>query len=91
MPRRQKVKSKRNRLTIFSKILTETKLGVSKTRIKCKVNLNYQQLEAYIQILLEKKLLTKKLDVNNLELFFSTEKGKRFVKTFQEFHILHLT
>ena len=84
------VKNRRGKLAIMAEILIATKCGAPKTRIKSKVNLNHEQLGIYIEILLEKKLLTKEINREQRDIFSPTIKGKRFVKTFQEFQILQL-
>ena len=53
----------------MAKILSETKIGLNKTRIIQKCNLNYLQLQPYIKILLEKQMLTRKCDRNGREKF----------------------
>jgi predicted transcriptional regulator len=48
-----------------------------------KYNLSYKQLELYIKILSERKLLAKKTYENDREKVVTTTKGNSFVKDFQ--------
>jgi predicted transcriptional regulator len=74
--------NRRNRIDMMAKILTETKTGLNKTWIMYKCNLSYKQLQTYIKILLEKKLLVRKKDEKGREKFVTTTKGNNFLKNF---------
>ena len=74
----------------MAEILTETRTRLKKTRIMYKCNLNYKQLELYIKMLLEKKLLARKTDEKGREKFVTTTKGNNFVKNFQNLQALML-
>jgi len=73
---------KRDRIAIMAEILRETITGRTKTNVMHKCNLNYKQIQMYTEILLEKKLLTKKIDENEQVIFVVTQKGKNFIKKF---------
>ena len=82
--------NRRDRIAIMVEILTETRTGLKKTRIMCKCNLSYKQLELYNKMLLEKKLLARKTDEKSREKFVTTTKGNNFVKNFQALQALML-
>jgi len=90
MTKYPKFTDRRDRIVVITEILTETRTRLTKTRIMCKCNLNYKQLELYIKMLLEKKLLARKTDENGREKFVTTTKGNNFVKTFQNLQALML-
>lgn len=85
-----KFSNRRDRIAIMAEILAETKTGLKKTRIICKCNLSYKQLELYIKMLLEQKLLARKSDEKGQEKFVTTTKGNNFVKNFQALQALML-
>jgi predicted transcriptional regulator len=73
----------RVRFTLLVEILKAAKTEKVKARILCDYNFNNSlKLELAIQFLLEKKLLSKKIDANGQEQISTTEKGNEFVKTF---------
>ena len=78
---------RRDRITIIAQILKVTNTAVTKYQIKSKSNLNYSQLQVYLEMMLEKKLLVRKIDNNRREKFVATSKGKIFSK---EFHLLQV-
>lgn len=80
--------SRRDRLAIVCEILVEARTALIKTRIMYKCNLSYKQLELYMEMLLEKKLLKRKADDNGREKFVTTLKGNRFVTKFQNLQAL---
>ena len=67
----------------MAKILVDTKTSCSKTRIFYDCSLNDQQLQLYLNFLLMKKLMARKVDKDGREKFVTTRKGKNFVKNFQ--------
>jgi predicted transcriptional regulator len=71
----------------MAQILKETNTAVNKTRIMYKCNLNYSQLQKYLKMMLEMKLLVRKIDNDCREKFLATSKGNFFVK---KFHLLQV-
>jgi predicted transcriptional regulator len=63
----------------MNEILNISKEGAKKTHVMYRANLSHSQLEKYLGILMDKKLLG--IDDG---LYVITEKGKEFVKKFVE-------
>jgi predicted transcriptional regulator len=80
--------NRRDRLAIMCEILIEARTALIKTRIMYKCNLSYKQLTLYIEMLLKKKLLSKKIDDDGRERFVTTQKGNRFIGKFQNLQAL---
>jgi len=78
-----KFSNRRGRIALMTSILIEARTGLIKTWIMYKYNLSYKQLELYIKILSERKLLAKKTYENDIEKVVTTTKGNSFVKHFQ--------
>jgi len=78
---------RRNIISIMAQILKETNTAVNKTRIMYKCNLNYSQLQKYLKMMLEMKLLVRKIDNDCREKFVATSKGNVFAK---KFHLLQV-
>lgn len=76
--------SQRDSIEIINKILREAKIGLSKNQIMNKCNLNYYQTDSYIGLLLNKKMLSTQINNDSKIKFFTTKKGKKFTKIFQE-------
>lgn len=74
---------RRDRLAIMCEILIEARTALIKTRIMYKCNLSYKQLELYIKMLLEKKLLARKTDDTGRKIFVTTMKGNIYINKFQ--------
>jgi predicted transcriptional regulator len=64
-------------------ILTLSLNGMKKTHVMYKANLSHNQLEKFLEILIEKNLLT----VENNQ-YITTEKGREFIKEFRELLII---
>ena len=75
-------RNRRDRIAIIAEILTETNFGRTRVRIMSKCNLNSKQIEIFIKLLLEKKLLAKKIHDNGRVTFLVTQRGKDFIKKF---------
>jgi predicted transcriptional regulator len=82
--------NRRDRISIIADILSEAKTASNKTRIMCRCNLNYKQIELYTEMLMEKKLLKRKNDNEGKEKFVTTAKGNSFTKNFQKLQALIL-
>jgi predicted transcriptional regulator len=63
----------------MNEILNLSLKGLKKTHVMYKANLSHNQLEKFLKILTEKKLLTKE---NNR--YITTEKGREFITNFRE-------
>ena len=72
----------RDRLAIIANMLMESKTGLNKTRFIHNCNLNWKQLNVYLDFLLMKNLITQKVDVDGSEKFVTSQKGNFFVKEF---------
>ena len=67
--------------TMF-RILVATKVGLNKASDMSKSQLSNEQLELYLEMLLEKKLLAKKTDEKGREKYVLTMKGNIFITDF---------
>jgi predicted transcriptional regulator len=67
----------RDRIDIISEILEAANGGASRTRIKYKALLSYNQLKEYLTLLTEKGLLD--YDQQEVQTFKTTDKGLRFL------------
>ena len=70
---------KRSRLETIYTILTLALSGIRKTHIMYRANLSHQQLNKYLNLLLEKELL----DIQESR-YFTTERGHAFRTTFED-------
>ncbi len=75
----------RNRMEIIAMILDASKSGATKTKIMYKAYLSYTQLKEYLKSLQESNLL--KYD-EEAQLFRVTEKGRHFMRAFDEINDL---
>jgi predicted transcriptional regulator len=73
-------KKNRRRMDIVHDILTISLVNVRKTRIMYQANLNYEQLENYLQMLIEGGFI----HVDGC-FYLTTAKGQDFLKTFSEY------
>ena len=71
----------RSRTDIIAKILEIAQGGVLKTRIMYGSFLSFLQLKEYLKFLQENDLLEYSSEKN---LYLTTEKGKRFLRSFRE-------
>ena len=70
---------RRSYLDIVHDILRVALGGARKTRIMYEANLSYKQLKEYLELLLSSRMLSLRGDT-----YHTTEKGKRFIKEYQE-------
>lgn len=72
-------------MDIMADILLTAIGGVRKTRIMYRCNLSFKQLEAYLNLLLEKGLLTKvsKGETSQERFLKTTDKGKVFLRVYR--------
>lgn len=74
---------RRSRMLTMHEILTLSVNGMKKTHIMYKANLSHSQLEKFLEILLETKLLRIENDH-----YVTTDKGREFIKEFRELLII---
>lgn len=74
---------KRSRLETIYTILTLALSGIRKTHIMYRANLSHQQLNKYLNLLLEKELL--EIQENR---YFTTQRGHAFRTTFEDLQII---
>ena len=76
----------RSRIDIIANILLATEGGAKKTHIMYQCNLSFRQLHAYLDLLIEKELLTsvtpKKKEKNNFNTYATTNKGRAFIQAY---------
>ena len=70
---------KRGRIDIIIDVLETARVGVNKTRIVYKANLNFKLANKYLALLQKNGLMEKKVDK-----YIITEKGKRFLERAQD-------
>ncbi len=75
-------KAKRDRMKIISDILEITRHGCTKTRIMYKANLSYDQLQRYLKLMQDTRLL---ITFPNDRKYQTSSKGMLFLKTFEDF------
>jgi predicted transcriptional regulator len=71
----------------MANILSIAATGKTKTCILHKCNLSYRQLQAYLDLLLDKQLLRMELHEsrsNPEKVFITTEKGRAFLRTYEK-------
>jgi len=76
------IRMKRDRLKIIAEILQAAKSGAKKTHIMYQCNLSYRQTKRFLTFLLE----TGFLKIGNS--YDATEKGLRFLQTYQTLELL---
>jgi predicted transcriptional regulator len=74
-------KGKRDRLNIFSDMLTCAIGGSNKTEIMCRVGLNGFQLHKYMSVLTKFGLLDVQI-LKKTAMYITTPKGKSFLEAF---------
>ena len=72
-------KMRRDRLETLNTILTISTEGIKKTHIMYKANLSHQQLEKFLEILANNRLLMKGGDS-----YKTTQKGLAFIEEFEK-------
>jgi len=71
---------RRNNLDISAEILQVAQEGAKKTQIVYKANLNFLIVKKYLNNLIEKDLMSK-----NDTYYYTTDKGKDFIRSYQNF------
>lgn len=85
----------RSRMEIMASILTESYAGARKTRIMYRCNLSFRQVNAYLNLLVDMKLLkptfvrAESKEVSRL--FETTEKGQAFIEAYLNLKALLVT
>lgn len=74
---------RRDRLHIMAEILEVTIDGVLKTQIMYKANLSFAQLNEYLKVLLDLKLI-KVHNTNEKRYYKTTPKGIRYLQSYRE-------
>lgn len=74
----------RSRIEIMVCLLEKSYDGSRKTRLIYGCNLSLSQFNKYADYLIEGKLLTKKKNENNSEIYKITEKGKEFLRDYEK-------
>ncbi len=69
----------RSRLDIIIDVLEAAKIGVNKTGLVYKTNLNFKLADKYLEILQDQGLVEKRLDK-----YITTDKGKTFLQKAKE-------
>jgi predicted transcriptional regulator len=78
---------RRDQFAIVAEIVDIAGNGTSKTHIMFKANLSFSQLNEYLEILLQKKLL-EKTSVGGKEFYRATKKGLEFME--KQFQLIDL-
>lgn len=76
----------RSRADIIANILVVSDGGAKKTHIMYKCNLSFRQLHAYIDLLINRRLLRKleNKESSRQELYETTSKGKAFLQAYKK-------
>ena len=78
-------------MDIIADILHAAVDDVRKTHIMCRCNLSFRQLEAYLDLLLDRGLLTRvseEVPSSNTGLFKVTDKGQALLQSYQSLKAL---
>lgn len=76
-------RKRRDRLFIIAEILDIAKDGALKTQIMYKANLSFSQLNTYLKLLLETRLLEKAKN-NKKTIYKTTKKGCNYIQSYKE-------
>lgn len=76
-------RKRRDRLFIIAEILSIAKDGTLKTQIMYRANLSFTQLNSYLQLLLELKLLEVFVE-NDRTVYKTSEKGCKYLESYKE-------
>jgi len=76
--------AQRSRVDIIACILEHSNRTSRKTRLIYRCNLSLSQFKMYETCLIDAGLLTKTRSKNNIEIYETTEKGKRFLKDYEK-------
>lgn len=80
-------RKRRDRLYIMAEILDVAKEGVLKTQIMYRANLSFAQLNDYLALLLDLKLL-KETTNDRKTIYRTTKKGTKFIENYKDIVIL---
>ncbi len=80
-------RKRRDRLYIMAEILNVAKDGVLKTQIMYRANLSFAQLNSYLSVLIDLKLL-KENKSDRKTVYKTTEKGAKFMENYKEIVLL---
>lgn len=80
----------RSRVDIIANILRVSDGGAKKTHIMYRCNLSFRQLHAYLNLLVDRKLLRKveQKESSRQELYETTSKGKAFLQAYKSIKTL---
>ncbi len=79
----------RSRVDIIANILRVSDGGAKKTHIMYKCNLSFRQLHAYLDLLIDRKLLKKITQKSRRqELYEATSKGRAFLQAYKRIKAL---
>jgi len=83
----------RSRIDIIANILGVSGEGAKKTHIMYRCNLSFRQLHAYLNLLVDRKLLRKvvRKESSRQELYETTSKGKAFLQAYKSIKALLAT
>jgi len=75
---------KRSEIDIMASILSEARKGAGKTRIMYRCNLSHRQLQIYLKLLLDMRLLMSVLEEwdRKTNFYETTTKGRDFLDTY---------
>jgi len=73
----------RSRVDIIACILKNSNSTSRKTRLIYRCNLSLSQFNTYAACLIEGELLTKYAGTNGVEIYETTEKGRRFLRDYE--------
>ena len=76
--------TQRSRLEIAVCLLTNSYDSSRKTRLIYRCNLSVSQFNKYSEYLIEGELLRKKIETKGIEVYYTTEKGKAFLKDYEK-------
>ena len=76
-------RKRRDRLYIMAEVLEVTIEGVLKTQVMYKANLSFAQLNEYLKLLLDLKLL-ETYNSNGKTIYKTTPKGLRYLQSYRE-------
>ncbi len=76
--------ARRNDVKIMVEILNIVLTGARKTEIVYRANLNFRQVQKYLDFLTGKGLIFTDISYNGKKIYRSTERGKTFVRRYNE-------
>jgi len=82
--------SHRGRIDIMANILREAVGGAKKTHIMYRCNLSFRQLQTYLDLLIDRKLLkkTSEEESGNVSFYETTPKGRAFLEAYSNIKVL---